>query len=137
VTHLHSYATPFIRYDMGDLALLKDACPCGHSGPTLHKLYGRATNALKRRDGTLHSFYIRGPDLLEVVQFSEFRIRQVDFDALVIELGGRKELSPEEVQNVVQFLKARAGEDFKVEVIPRTEIDWGESLKRQSFRCEV
>jgi phenylacetate-coenzyme A ligase PaaK-like adenylate-forming protein len=36
VTHLHSYATPFIRYDLGDLALLKETCPCGHDGPTIH-----------------------------------------------------------------------------------------------------
>ena len=137
VTHLHSYATPFIRYDLGDLALLKETCPCGHNGPTLHELYGRVTNALKHRDGTLHPFYIRGPELLEVVQFSEFRIRQVDLDKIVVELGGREELSPQDVQNVVQFMKARAGEDLKVEVIPRPSIDWGESTKRQSFRCDV
>jgi phenylacetate-coenzyme A ligase PaaK-like adenylate-forming protein len=29
VTHLHSYATPFIRYELGDLACLADKCPCG------------------------------------------------------------------------------------------------------------
>ena len=137
VTHLHSYATPFIRYDLGDLALLKDRCPCGHDGPVIHKLHGRATNALKRRDGTLHPFLIRGHELLEVAQFSEFRIRQVDFEMLMIELGGREALSADEVQNVVRFLKARCGEEFAVEVVPRAVIDWGHSVKRQSFRCEV
>jgi phenylacetate-CoA ligase len=137
VTHLHSYATPFVRYDLGDLGLLKDSCPCGHNGPTLHKLHGRATSALKRHDGTLRPFYIRGHEFLEVVQFSEFRIRQVEIDRIVVELGGREELSPEEVQNAIQFLKARAGDEFKIEVVPRPVIDWGESIKRQSFRCEV
>lgn len=137
VTHLHSYATPFIRYDLGDLALLKDRCPCGHNGPTLHKLHGRVTNALKRRDGTFHPLLIRGHELLEIVQFSEFRVRQVGFDALVIELGGREKLSAEETQSVVEFLQGRAGKEFTVEVIPRTAIDWGQNVKRQSFRCEV
>src|SRR5262249_14362026 len=32
VTHLHSYATPFIRYDLDDLACLRSTCPCGHDG---------------------------------------------------------------------------------------------------------
>lgn len=137
VTHLHSYATPFIRYDLGDLALLKDRCPCGHDGPTLHKLHGKATNALKSRDGTLRPFYIRGHELQDVVQFSEFRIRQIEIDRIVVELGGREKLSAEDLENVIQFLRARAGDDYNIEVIPRPAIDWGQNVKRQSFRCEV
>ena len=35
ITHLHSYATPFIRYDIGDLGKLSDVCSCGHDGPVL------------------------------------------------------------------------------------------------------
>jgi phenylacetate-CoA ligase len=137
VTHLHSYATPFIRYDMGDLALLKECCPCGHDGPAIHSLYGRVTNALKRRDGTLSAFLIRGHELQEIVEFTEFRVRQVGLDAIIIEIGGRETLTPEEITNVVTFLKARAGDDFKIDVIARAAIDWGDSIKKQSFRCEV
>jgi len=137
VTHLHSYATPFIRYELGDLALLKDRCPCGHEGPTLHELHGRAVSLLKRRDGTLHAFMIPGPEFQKVVEFSEFRIRQVEIDRIVVELGGREELSSEEVQNATRFLRSWAGDGFRMEIIPRPAIDWGESVKRQSFRREV
>jgi phenylacetate-CoA ligase len=38
ITHLHSYATPFIRYDLGDFACLRYECPCGHNGPTIYNL---------------------------------------------------------------------------------------------------
>ena len=137
VTHLHSYATPFIRYDLGDLALLKERCPCGHDGPTIYGLYGRITNALKHRDGTLSAFLIRGEELLEVVEYTEFRIRQVGFDAIMIEIGGRETLTPEEITDITAFLKARAGNEFKIDVIARSAIDWGDSIKRLSFRCEV
>ena len=137
VTHLHSYATPFIRYDLGDLALLKETCPCGHDGPTIHSLYGRVTNALKHRDGTFSRFYIRGYELLKIVEFTEFRVRQVGLDAIAIELGGRETLTPEEINSVTAFLKARAGDEFKIDVIARAAIDWGDSIKRLSFRCEV
>jgi phenylacetate-CoA ligase len=137
VTHLHSYATPFIRYDLGDLALLGERCPCGHDGPTIHSLYGRLTNALKHRDGTLSPFLIRGHELREVLEFTEFRIRQVDLGAIVIEFGGRETLAPEEVDKVIAFLKVRAGDEFSINVIARPAIDWGDSIKRLSFRCEV
>jgi phenylacetate-CoA ligase len=137
VTHLHSYATPFIRYDLGDLALLKETCPCGHDGPTIHSLYGRVTNALKHRDGTFSRFYIRGYELLKIVEFTEFRVRQVGLDAIAIELGGRETLTPEEITSVTAFLRARAGDEFKIDVIARSAIDWGGSIKKLSFRCEV
>ena len=137
LTHLHSYATPFIRYDLGDLALLSERCPCGHDGPTIHSLFGRVTNALKHRDGTLSAFLIRGEELLEIVDYTEFRIRQVSLDAITIELGGRETLTTEEIGKVTAFIKARAGDEFRIDVIACTAIDWGDSVKRLSFRCEI
>jgi phenylacetate-CoA ligase len=41
VTHLHSYATPVLRYDVGDLGTLLQSCPCGHRGPTLTNVRNR------------------------------------------------------------------------------------------------
>jgi hypothetical protein len=38
VTHLHSYATPLIRYDIGDLGALMHTCKCGHDGPAVLNL---------------------------------------------------------------------------------------------------
>ncbi len=137
ITHLHSYATPFIRYDLGDLGLLAERCPCGHNGPTIHSLHGRASSALRRRDGTLSAFFIRGPELQKILECTEFRIRQLSLDAIVAEIGGRETLTSEEVDNATAFLRARAGNEFKIDIIPRLAIDWGHSTKRQSFRCEV
>jgi phenylacetate-CoA ligase len=137
VTHLHSYATPFIRYDLGDFALLSERCPCGHDGPAIHHLHGRVANSIKNRDGTYSAFYARGSELAKLAQFSEFRIRQVGFEKIVVELGGRSELSPAELSDVTDFIRQRVGEAFEIEVLPCATIDWGESVKRQSFRCEI
>ncbi len=137
VTHLHSYATPFIRYDLGDLGLLGESCPCGHRGPTIHNLYGRVTNALKHRDGRFSRFYIRGDELMKLVRLAEFRIRQIGFESITIEIGGRESLTPKEIADVTSHIKDRAGNEFSIDVIPRPTIDWGHSFKRQSFRCEV
>src|SRR5262249_44289731 len=97
VTHLHSYATPFIRYDLDDLACLRAKCPCGHNGPTIYNLYGRVSSVIKHRDGRMSPLSIRLRTLETLVDFAEYRIRQTAYDKIVIEFGGRSELKPQEI----------------------------------------
>ena len=137
VTHLHSYATPFIRYDLGDLGCLSNTCPCGHHGPTILNLQGRVSSVIKHRDGRLSPFHIHGKRLAEVAAFTEYRMRQTAFDKIVVELGGRSELSASETAAVVAFLKERTGPDFDIDVKARQTIDWGPSRKRPAFLCEI
>ena len=42
VTRLHHFATPLLRYDIGDYAEVGDACPCGRGLPVLRR-HGPAT----------------------------------------------------------------------------------------------
>jgi phenylacetate-CoA ligase len=137
VTHLHSYATPFIRYDLGDLACLCAKCPCGHDGPTIYNLEGRQSSVIKRRDGRLSAFHIRGKELRARADFIEYRMRQTALDKIVIEFGGRSELNASELAAVETFLKEHAGPEFEIEVKACEQIDWGQSRKRPGFRCEV
>ena len=137
VTHLHSYATPFIRYDLGDLACLRDKCPCGHNGPAIYNLEGRASRVIKHRDGRLSPFRIRTQALARLVDFTEYRIRQTAFDKIIVELGGRSELNADEVAAITMFLQESTGPEFDIEVKARAEIDWGQSRKRHGFRCQI
>jgi phenylacetate-coenzyme A ligase PaaK-like adenylate-forming protein len=137
VTHLHSYATPFIRYDLDDLACLGAKCPCGHNGPTIYNLYGRVSSAIKHRDGRMSPFSIRLKTLETLVDFTEYRIRQTAYDKIVIEFGGRSELKPQEIAAVSSYLQESAGPEFDIEIKASKEIDWGQSRKRLPFRCEI
>jgi len=137
VTHLHSYATPFIRYDLGDLACLRDKCPCGHDGPTIYNLQGRMSSFIKHRDGRLSPVHIRNKDFMALVKFTEYRIRQTAFDKIVVECGGRSELNADEVAAVTTYLRQSTGPDFDIEVKACEEIDWGQSRKKPRFRCEI
>jgi len=137
VTHLHSYATPFIRYDIGDIASLSDTCPCGHDGPALSNIHGRKKSMLKHRDGRLSIFYIRGKDMTAVAPFDEYRIRQTGFDKIVVEIGGRDALTPDEKAAFTALIKHHAGVHFDVDVVPTPRIDWGASVKRLGFINEI
>ncbi len=137
VTHLHSYATPLIRYDLGDLACVGAKCPCGHNGPTIYNLYGRVSSAIKHRDGRMSPFNIRNRTLVTLVDYTEYRIRQTAYEKIVVEFGGRSELKPQEIAAVTSYLQERTGPEFEIEIKASKEIDWGQSRKRLPFRCEI
>ena len=137
VTHLHSYATPLIRYDLGDLASLLDRCPCGHDGPTLYNLHGRATRVIKHSDGRTSPLYINVKELMTIVRLSEYRIRQTAIDRIIVDIGGRGALTNAEVSEITTFLTDRVGPEFQIEVNAHEEIDWGKSRKQYGLRCEI
>jgi phenylacetate-CoA ligase len=137
VTGLHSYATPLIRYDLGDLGCLRDSCPCGHGGPTIYNLTGRVSALLKHPDGRITPLHIRARELTPLVDCTEYRLRQTALDKIVVEIGGRTELTGNELSAVEEFVKLRAGPEFSLDIRPCPAIDWGPSLKRPTFRCEI
>jgi phenylacetate-CoA ligase len=137
VTHLHSYATPFVRYDVGDFAELSEQCDCGHDGPVLKNIYGRKKRLLKRQDGTVIPFSVVARNVLPIVKCDEYRIRQTALDTLDVEIGGLARLSPDQIASLTSLFKDRAGDDFQVRIRAVQTIDWGSDKKRLGFRSEI
>ena len=137
VTHLHSYATPFVRYDVGDVATLSQSCRCGHDGPVLSNIYGRNKKLLKHADGSVSPFLIKSEHLLKIVQCDDYRIRQIALDVIDVELGGVEHLSDDQIKSLKILFKEHAGDEFQVRVNAMKSIDWGNDTKRLGFRSEV
>ena len=137
VTHLHSYATPFVRYDLGDIAHYSERCECGHDGPVLSRILGRNKNLLKLANGKVSPFYMSGETLHKITTFDEFRIRQTGINTIVLEIGGREHLSPDITEAFHDLIKSHAGAEFNVEVRPVIKIDWGVRQKRLGFYNEI
>jgi phenylacetate-coenzyme A ligase PaaK-like adenylate-forming protein len=51
ITDLHNFATPLLRYDIGDYAEVGAPCPCGRGLPVLARILGRRRNLLVYPDG--------------------------------------------------------------------------------------
>jgi phenylacetate-CoA ligase len=137
LTHLHSYATPFIRYDVGDLGRLADTCRCGHDGPTVSNILGRAKDLIKHSDGRLGVFFIRAKELKKVADFTEFRNRQTSLDTIVLDLAECDKLTDDQHASFIELINNHAGYDFTVDVRTVKEIDWGQSVKHLGFRNEL
>jgi phenylacetate-CoA ligase len=137
ITHLHSYATPLVRYDIGDFGKLHNECPCGHNGPTISHIYGRGKHFLRHPDGKYLPFYLSTRVLREAVEFGECRFRQETVDTITVQIGGRETLSQEEEKKLTATIIAATDPAFKVVIKPVKEIDWSDNPKQLFFSSSV
>jgi phenylacetate-CoA ligase len=137
VTHLHSYATPIIRYDVGDFGQVEKQCRCGHDGPTISNIYGRGKHFLRRPDGKLLPFYLSTRALLEAVAFKECRVRQAEIDTITVEIGGRDTITADEETRLKKLIIKATDPVFNVKIKPVKHIDWAGSPKRLFFSSSV
>jgi len=137
VTHLHSYATPFVRYDIGDFATLSEGCGCGHDGLVLSNIYGRKKRLIKHSDGSVSRFTMGAGRILEIVKCDEYRIRQTALNTIEVEIGGTDQVSADQIAALKSLFKERAGDEFQIHINAVRSIDWGTDTKRLGFRSEV
>jgi phenylacetate-CoA ligase len=137
VTHLHSYATPFVRYEIGDFAMLSETCPCGHNGPALSHIYGKKKRLLKRRDGSVSPFSVTARSVLTIAKCEEYRIRQTGLDRIEVEIGIAGQLSDGQITSLQKLFRDRAGDEFQIGVTAVPRIDWGTDSKKLGFRSDV
>ena len=137
ITHLHSYATPIIRYDIGDFGQLESQCKCGHDGPTISSIFGRGKHFLRHPNGKLLPFYLSTRTLLEITDFKDFRVRQDKIDTIIVEVGGRDSLTADEAENLRKYIIKATDPEFDIEIRPVKQIDWSANPKRLFFTSSV
>lgn len=137
VTHLHSYATPIIRYDVGDFGRLEPQCACGHDGPTISSIFGRGKHFLRHPAGKLLPFYLSTRTLLDIVDFKEFRVRQDALETITVEVGGRDSITADEEAKLRSYVTKATDPAFNVEIRPVKQIDWSANPKRLFFSSSV
>lgn len=133
ISHFHSYATPILRYDVGDFGRVRPRCACGHDGTTISHIQGRRKSFLRHPDGRLLPFYISTQALLKIVKFKECRVRQYQVDTITLEFGGRTELDDSVANALTALVKAATDIAFKVEIKCSEELDWSQDAKRLFF----
>lgn len=85
VTDLHNLGMPFIRYRIGDLAVMgTGACGCGRSLPRVRSIEGRQLDALRSADGRIVPGEFFPHVLKEVPEVREFQVRQEALDRIRI-----------------------------------------------------
>ena len=130
VTNLHNYSMPFIRYEIGDVAVLgPEKCKCGNVLPALKKITGRVTDHFLLENGTTvpAEFFIH---LIGVVCnngfIKKFQVIQEDYDKIKILIVPGGNMGKNEKRNIGDKIKIVMGNDCKivwdfVDEIPKTK----------------
>ncbi|MCL2330144.1 MAG: hypothetical protein FWC56_02455 [Phycisphaerae bacterium] len=128
ITNLEAFATPMIRYRIGDIARVGDnwhndaedrRCPCGRASSQLLEVHGRTTDQIVRMDGqqvrrmhALSLIYV----LREMECLKQFRIVQQEVQKLIVEVVADERFTPTHEQNMLRSLQERMGPDVNITV---------------------
>lgn len=130
VTNFHNFSMPFIRYEIGDMAVFGfNKCNCGNILPTLEKLYGRIEEQFIKRNGdvVIGYFFVH---LMGVIfnkgYIKKFQVIQEDYDKIRILIILNKILPEDEKKEIDSKIRLQMGQDCKiiwdfVDDIPKTK----------------
>lgn len=115
ITDLHNYGMPFIRYEIGDMAILAEhPCSCGRGLPLLKEVTGRILDMLTTPDGRqIPGEYF--PHLMkEFRNIHRFQVIQEDPHSLLIKLVAPDGLSEPDLHRLKALVQQAMGEDCNI-----------------------
>ena len=142
VTHLTNFATPFIRYDLGDFAVAGEtgACACGRTLPTLTRILGRRRNRLVLPDGTrvfpTFGIWAMGKELAGA---GLRRIRCVQRTTRLLEfvLLADRRLTDEEESRLRAIASAKSAAGFEIAVSYSQDPAFWRTGKHEAFFSDL
>ena len=137
VTPLHNFAMPLIRYAIGDLAEVGDACACGRTLPVLTHVLGRVRDAVTLPGGARRYPYYGNKAIAAIPAIVQHQLVQKSLDALEVRLVARAPLSAEQEDGLRRALATALGQPFDVAIVYVDAIERSPSGKFVEFRSEV
>jgi phenylacetate-CoA ligase len=135
VTGLYNYATPFIRYALGDIATVATGpCVCGRSLPLIAQVEGRTRAEFIFRDGTrmwprgVHSEQIRA-----FVPFREFQMVQADYDVIEFRYIPQPDGPSPDLAGLQRYGRENIHPSVSICAIAVTEFPRGRGGKHEHF----
>ena len=105
VTDLHNYASPLIRYELGDYAEVGETCTCGRHLPTLKRILGRERGMFKKPDGS--QFWPRGGGRgIKSFKIRQFQMIQHDYNDIEYRMVTDQPLTPEQEQEAKESIES-------------------------------
>lgn len=133
ITDLHNFATPLIRYDIGDFAEVGTACPCGRGLPVLARIIGRTRNLLVAADGRRYYPIFGQTDFLQVAPILQHQFVQTAFDRIEARLVTREPLSAAHLERFCRYVEDCLPVRVRVEAVQVDSIPRGPGGKYEDF----
>jgi len=138
VTDLHNFATPLVRYDIGDFAEVAGPCPCGRGLPALRRILGRERNLILLPDGSRHWPLVGFARFRDVAPIQQYQLIQHSRDEIEVRLVAERELAAQEMAQLGEVIREALGHRFQLRFVQfDTEIPRGPGGKFEEFVCRA
>lgn len=136
ISSLHNFATPLLRYELGDHAVFGEACPCGRHLPVITKVLGRTRNRLTLPDGRSEFPYLGEhgqTQRLTGVRVQAFQFVQHSLEEVEVKYVTDRVFTPEEADKVMRMVQTNLGYPFRIRITHCDAIPPGARGKFEEF----
>ena len=136
ISSLHNFATPLLRYELGDHAMFGEACPCGRHLPVITKVLGRTRNRLTLPDGRSEFPYLGEhgqTQRLTGVRVQAFQFVQHSLEEVEVKYVTDRAFTPEEADKVIRMVQTNLGYPFRIRITHCDAIPPGARGKFEEF----
>lgn len=133
ISTLHNFATPLLRYEIGDYAEVGTPCACGRGLPALRRIVGRQRNMLTLPDGEKRWPRCGYDQFMDIVPVHQLRLIQRSLQTIDAELVAKRPLSETECTALVDVVRQALGYPFEVRLVYVSEIPRGPGGKFEEF----
>jgi len=137
ITSLHNFATPLIRYDIGDYAEVGESCDCGRGLPVIKRIMGRVRNLVTYPDGT-KKWPIVGSDSYDnIAAIKQFQFIQKTVNDIDVKLVVKQPLSEEQELKLKVCMQEALNHTFNLNFSYHEDIPRSEGGKFEDFISEI
>jgi phenylacetate-CoA ligase len=131
VTNLHAYASPYLRYVLGDRAVAGDpVCRCGAPFATLRSVQGRTMDALLLADGrVMHHWELVPMTFWEMPWHRQYQVVQESLDHFVLRVVADAEPPAGDLDRLRAAVQQKLGPGSTFEVERIDEVERAKSGK--------
>jgi len=137
VTALHNFATPLVRYEIGDYAEAGAPCPCGRGLPVLRRIVGRVRNMLMAADGKRYWPTFGSAGLAALAPILQQQLVQKSFDTIEARLVTTRPLTSDEEERLRGHILSRLPVPFEIRISYCDSIPRSAGGKFEDFVSEV
>jgi phenylacetate-CoA ligase len=139
VTSLHNFATPLIRYEVGDYAEVGAPCACGRGLPVITRIVGRQRNRLVLPDGSSVFPYLGDhEDYIAITKsIKRFQLIQRSLDELENRLVVSEPLTAEQEARMRALMQRSLGHPYRITFTYHDDIPPSPRGKFEEFISEV
>lgn len=137
ITSLHNYASPLIRYDIGDYAEVGSPCPCGRGLPVIKRVMGRVRNMLILPSGEQHWPSLTYKNFRDAAPIIQAQLVQHTLTEIEARFVVERPLSTHEEKQLKKAVQETLGYPFTVSLIFVNEIQRARGGKYEEFISHV